>query len=95
MIFENALKKAYDVEQSKNPDFRGLGEIELRAASLAWNIVAIALQSEEKTLDDLVFINNNNFRISIPLTKKEKKQAAHDKAKTNDVNVEKEQTAAI
>ena len=92
MKFEEALQKAYDIEKSKNPDFKGIGEVELRAAAWSWNILAVAQDENKIVLDDIVIINKDNFRNSIPLQKKEKTQATQKKAQPNDVNV-KEKTA--
>ena len=94
MTFEQALTEAYNIEQSKNPEFKGLREEALRSAALTWNIIAVALNSGE-LLDDVVFINGTNQRISVPLTEKTEKKASSKKAKKeNDIDVEKEKPTA-
>ena len=91
MTFESALTASYNIEQSKNPEFKGLREEALRSAALTWNIIAVALNSGE-LLDDIVFIDGNNQRKSIPL--ETEKKAKEKKAKTENVNVEKEKPTA-
>ncbi|MFA5196592.1 MAG: hypothetical protein WC401_12405 [Bacteroidales bacterium] len=69
MKFNEAFDKAWAIEKSKNPEFKGIKEDYVRAAALAWNCVAVA----QNVLDDTVFINKNNFPISVSLPEKNKK----------------------
>ena len=97
MLFKDALNKAVDIEQSKNPNYKGMDEAVARAAAFIWNMIAIA--QNDGGLEDVVHIDNKLNAVSVKLVSgkapkepKEKKEAKEKTAKTNDVNVKEEPT---
>lgn len=67
MKFNDAFDKAWDQTPA---EMRPKGVDLAKAMAMMWSIMAIAMKSKEKRLDDFAFINDNNI-VSIPLYESE------------------------
>ena len=88
MKFSDAFDIAFQLEKQADPTFKGVKEEYLRAAALVWNMIAAA----EGIYDDYVIVDKNNYPVAFPRPETNAKKK--NSKKSDDMSVQKEQTAA-